>query len=221
MRKKIYHYKNLLIGSLCLGAMAIIAIVVSNSLIEKTSGGKLFFAKGDVPVTKVGLVLGCSPTLSDGRENFYFRNRIQAASELFSSGRVEYLLVSGDNSRSDYDEPTAMKFALIKAGVPDDRIVLDYAGFSTFDSIIRANRVFGQTSMVVISQAFHVKRAIFIANSMGLNVSGYAAKDVSRRFGFKTRVREYLAKVKTVLDVSILGREPRFLGDPITIGQEA
>lgn len=193
------------------------AILGSGIWIERTAQGRVYSSASRVPKHQVGLVLGCSPTLPDGRANLFFTYRIQAAAELFHAGRVTHLLVSGDNSRTDYDEPSAMRDALIEQGVPPDRITLDYAGFRTLDSVVRARRVFQQHDFVVISQAFHVKRAIFIARFHAAHVVGFAAQDVPRTTGLKTNLREHLARVKTVLDVTLLNRQPKFLGSPIDI----
>jgi SanA protein len=168
------------------------------------------------PRKQVALVLGCSPMTGD-RNNSYFENRIECAAQLFKAGRVEYLLVSGDNSRSGYDEPTAMKDALVARGVPTGKIYLDYAGFSTLDSVVRANRVVGQKDLLIVSQRDHVMRALYIADAHGIAASGVSARGVPLRAGLKVLVREALARVRTVLDVGILGRKPRFLGPPVPI----
>jgi SanA protein len=202
-------------------AVAALLIVGANVLVRKGSEGRVYYSVDSVPGFRVGLVLGCVPYLADGRENLFFKYRIRAAEELFGAGKVDYLLVSGDNSRKGYDEPTAMRDALVGLGVPSDRIVLDYAGFSTLDSMVRANRVFGQTDVVVISQEFHVRRAIYIANARGLTASGYVARDVTRSVGFKTHAREHLAKVRAVLDVNVFMRQPKFLGELVRIGDES
>jgi len=126
--------------------------------------------------------------------------------------------VSGDNSRKTYDEPADMKRALVRLGVPEDRIVCDYAGFSTLDSVVRAREVFLEEALIVVSQEFHVRRAIYIGKARGVDLIGFAARDVPRRHGIQTELRESLARFKAVLDVSLLGRRPRFLGEPIEIG---
>lgn len=169
------------------------------------------------PVRHVALVLGCSPRLRDGRENWFFRNRIECAAQLFREGKAHYLLVSGDNSRKEYDEPTAMKEALVQLGVPAQRIYLDYAGFSTLDSVVRAQAVFGQQEILIVSQKDHVMRALYIAAAHGIRAAGVAARDVGFQAGLRTRVREALARVRTVLDIHVLGRTPHFLGPRVPI----
>jgi SanA protein len=126
------------------------------------------------------------------------------------------VIISGDNSKSTYDEPTDMKNELVKRGIPESVIFLDYAGFRTFDSVIRAQKVFSQTEFTVISQQFHNERAIVIARHYGIKAIGYNAKDVTAYNGFKTKVREKFARVKLFLDF-IIGNEPKFLGKKIEI----
>ena len=109
-----------------------------------------------------------------------------------------------------------MKEDLVKRGIPENRIFLDYAGFRTLDSVVRCEQVFGEKEVIVISQRFHNERSIFIADSYGIKMQGYNAKDVSKAYGFKTNLREKFARVKVVLDL-IFGTEPKFLGKKIKI----
>ena len=167
---------------------------------------------------KVGLLLGTSK-YAHGRPNLYFVNRINAAVELYRAGKVKYILVSGDNSRESYDEPQDMKEALIAAGINAEDIYLDYAGFSTLDSVVRASEVFNIESLTVISQQFHCERAIYIARAHGIEAVGYAAKDVSGASATRVKFREYLARAKAVMDIAIIGTEPTYYGDdPYEIG---
>jgi SanA protein len=154
--------------------------------------------------------------MRSGTKNYFFYNRIKAAETLFKSGKVQFVIISGDNSLSYYNEPEDMKKELMKAGVPDSCIFLDYAGFRTFDSMIRAKEVFGQTKFIVVSQEFHNERAIFIARKYGIEAYGYNAEDVSAASGFKTKVRELFARVKVFIDV-YSNKQPKFLGDKIII----
>lgn len=194
-------------------------ILGARVLIERNAS-HVHASAADVPQHRVALVLGCVPVLASGQPNLFFHHRMQAAADLFKAGRVDYLLVSGDNHRAGYDEPTAMRDALVARGVPADRIALDYAGFSTLDSVVRARHVFGQSELCIVSQRDHAMRAVFIARAHGMSAVGFAARDVGFRFGFRTHVRESLARVRAVLDVKLLGREPRFYGPPVTIGAE-
>lgn len=170
----------------------------------------------DIPAAKTALLLGTSKTLDNGQPNAYFYNRILAAAELYRSGKIQYLIVSGDNSRKDYNEPEDMQKALMERGVPEDRIFLDFAGFRTLDSVVRAKEIFSQHKIIIVSQQFHNERAVFLAQQNGMEAYGFNAEDVNQYAGFKTNMREYLAKTKAYLDL-ITGVEPKFGGKRIQI----
>ncbi|MCF6365036.1 MAG: YdcF family protein [Bacteroidales bacterium] len=170
----------------------------------------------EIPKNKVGLLLGTSKYIGKSL-NYYYKYRIDAAVELYKKGKIKYILVSGDNSAASYNEPQTFKDDLVKRGIPAKRIYLDYAGFRTFDSVIRSKEVFGQESITFISQQFHNERAIFIAKHNGINAVGYNAKDLHGRNGLKTRIRERFARIKAILDVFILCTKPKFLGEKIII----
>lgn len=160
--------------------------------------------------------MGTSPKLKNGKNNLYFDYRIKAATELYSAGKIKYILVSGDNRRNDYNEPEEMKQALIATGIPEQQIILDYAGLRTLDSVIRAHLIFGLERFTLISQEFHNERAIFLAQQNHLQVIGYNAQDVSAYAGFKTNLRELLARVKVFMDI-ITDKAPKHLGEKIEI----
>ncbi|MCB0395394.1 MAG: YdcF family protein [Flavobacteriales bacterium] len=184
--------------------------------VTSSAVGKTFTDSESLPENKVGLLLGTGKILGNGHINLYYKYRIDAAVQLYESGKIHYVLISGDNSKSYYDEPTTMKRDLIKRGVPSDKIYLDYAGFRTLDSVVRAREIFGQESITVISQRFHNQRAIYIADSKGMQAVGYNAQDVTAGYGFKVMVREKLARAKMYLDL-IFGIKPKFLGKKIVI----
>lgn len=188
-----------------------------NEYISRYSRDFIFSSADALPKRRVALVLGTSKYLQGGDSNPYFVYRMKAAARLYREGKVDYILASGDNSKHWYNEPLKMKEDLLQAGVPEDRIHLDYAGFRTLDSIIRAERIFGLEEFIIISQRFHNQRAVFIARAMGLDAVGYNAGDVKGRKSIKTRVREYFAKVNAFIDVFILDTQPKFLGEKIDI----
>lgn len=167
-----------------------------------------------IPKNKVGLVLGTGKYTANGTINLFYKFRIDAAVKLFNAGKIEYILVSGDNGRKDYDEPTDFKNDLISKGIPAHKIFLDYAGFRTLDSVVRAKEIFGQTEVTVISQKFHNQRAIYIANHFNIKAVGFNAKDPLS--GRKARAREYLARSKASFDL-VFNVQPKFLGHPIKI----
>ena len=193
-------------------------VIVSHHAITRSSTGRVFSEPSELPSVRVGLVLGTSRYTRSGLQNRYFSYRIDAAAELFHSGYVEHLIASGDNSRLSYNEPEEMRRALVEAGVPNDVIYLDYAGFRTLDSVLRAKSVFSQERVIIVSQAFHISRAIYIARHHGIDAYGYSARDVEGRSGAPTMLREVFARVMAVLDVHLLNRRPRFGGSPVEIG---
>lgn len=208
-----------LLLALPLAALIALALIGGSQwVIRQASDGRTYEVATLVPHRQAALVLGCSKLLANGRPNLFFRLRIEAAAALYHAGGADYLIVSGDNHRHGYDEPTDMRDALIAAGVPGERIYRDYAGFRTLDSVVRARDIFGQREIVIVSQPFHNERAIFIARGHGIDAIGFNAADVARFGGLRTKAREHLARCKTVLDVWLLGTAPKFLGPPVTLG---
>ncbi|KQT24723.1 hypothetical protein ASG22_12105 [Chryseobacterium sp. Leaf405] len=201
---------------LLLFVAGIIFMVWANYSIKKSSESFISYNIKDVPDTKTALLLGTSKNLNNGSPNAYFDNRIKATADLYKSRKIQYIIVSGDNSTKDYNEPEDMQLALMKYGIPQDHIFLDFAGFRTLDSIVRAKEIFGQQKIVIVSQKFHNERAVFLAKQNGIEAFGYNAEDVNKYAGFKTNMREYLAKTKAYLDL-ILGVEPKFGGKKILI----
>jgi len=194
----------------------ILFVVGFNFYVENRVKDLSYSSTTKIPYNKVGIVLGTSKYLSNSRINLYYKYRIDAAVELYKSGKIAFLLVSGDNSSKYYDEPSTIKKDLIERGVPENKIFLDYAGFRTLDSMIRSKEVFGQESITVISQKFHNERALFIANYKNINAIGFNARDVNIQYGFKTQMRESLARVKMAIDL-LFGKDAKFLGEKIEI----
>jgi len=185
--------------------------------VAQAANGRCFEDVTEVPAAPVAVVLGTSARLADGRTNLFFLPRIAAAAALFKAGKVKALIVSGDNGTHGYDEPTEMKRVLVQMGVPEARIVCDYAGFRTLDSMVRAREVFGQQRLVVVSQRFHNARAIYLARAFGIEAHGLNATDVPVALSVKTFLREKLACVKAVLDVNAFGTQPKFLGAKVAV----
>ncbi|QJT12646.1 hypothetical protein E5E97_06855 [Aeromonas sp. 2692-1] len=211
-------FAKILLACLCL-LLASVATLLGYS--EWTVSDARHYTYDDVnavPYNRVALVLGTSKYLIGGSPNHYFKYRIKAAAELYNNGKVDYILVSGDNATVQYNEPRQMRRALIQAGIPASAIYSDYAGFRTLDSIVRAKEVFGQAHFTVVSQAFHNERAIFIARHFGIEAVGFNAVDPSAYQGIKTRVREVFARLMGLLDLYVLDKGPKFLGEPIVIG---
>ena len=199
-----------------LGLIVLAVIFISNVYVERNAKGKTYNKTNEIPYNKVGLVLGTSKYAVSGNVNLFYKYRIQAAIKLYKAGKIKYIIVSGDNGTQYYDEPTTFKEDLVKGGIPEERIFLDYAGFRTLDSVIRCKEIFGQESVTVISQQFHNERAIAIANAKNINAIGFNAKNVGGRSGKKVKIREALARVKLSLDL-LFNKQPKFLGDKIII----
>jgi SanA protein len=185
-------------------------LLLSNYWIDKSAEGSTFSEIEDMPYNPTGLVLGTSKKVRGGNINLYFKYRMEAAVELFNAGKIKFIIVSGDNSIMEYNETRDMKKALVEMGIPEDKIVEDFAGFSTLDSVLRAKEVFGQDSITVISQEFHNERAVFIGKNHDIYALGFNAKNVPQRYGTVTLTREYFARVKAMLDIYVLGSMPKF-----------
>ena len=205
-----------LVAGMLLALLAAGVVTYANVTAIWASRGKLFTDVTALPNAEVGLVFGTTDRVN-GRENLYFRYRIDAAEKVWNAGKVETLIVSGDNRSKFYNEPEKMKAALMARGVPADRIVCDYAGLRTFDSVVRAKEIFGADPVMFISQRFQNERAIYIADAHGIQAYGFDAKDVHTQGALKTRIREIGARVKMWLDVHFLDTRPRHLGDKIEL----
>lgn len=187
----------MIIGTLLVAAGA------AKTLIYRASRGKTYCDAESIPATQVGVVLGCAPRLKDRRPNPFFENRISAAAKLYFAGKVSMLVVSGA------DEVDDMKAALVQQGVPAERIHRDPAGYRTLDSIVRAKEFLGRDEVTIVSQEFHNRRAIFVAQHIGLNAIGFNATDVRVSASPRTRLREHFARSVTVLEVMVLHRRPK------------
>ena len=165
-----------------------------------------------LPVSETALVPGTAKTTAGGWPNLYFEGRVEAAAKLYHAGKIKSILLSGDNSRKDYDEPTDMKNALIDRGVPENVITLDYAGFRTLDTVVRAKNVFGKTEFLVITQWGHAERSVYLARKHGVKAYGFYAEEPNHIPWLvkKNRSREVLAAVAAWLDVNILNKQPKF-----------
>lgn len=175
----------------------------------------IYHDENQLPYQKIGVVLGTSKYVKHGGINGFYRNRIDGAIDLYWQGKVDYLLLSGDNAQLNYNEPIMMQKDLIKAGIPKEAIVLDYAGFRTFDSVVRANKVFNADKFTIITQEFHCQRAIFIALAQDIQAQCFAVPSPKQMK--LVRIREMFARVSAFIDLYILNKEPKFLGPSIPI----
>ena len=208
--------KKILYSILSIFILFVISLLLCDFIIDSSAKGKTYYSIEKIPKNRVGIILGTAKKLTSGGPNTYYTNRIVAAVSLFNSKKIDFILVSGDNGSIYYNEPEAIKKDLIKAGIPENKIFLDYAGFRTLDSMMRAKYIFGLKSVTVISQKFHNDRAIYIAQKKGLNAIGYNAEDITGTNGFKVQLREYFARVKVFLDL-LTNKQPKFYGEKIEI----
>ena len=211
-----WGWRQWLLGS---AGLLLTGVLLPQVMVPLAAYGRMYDRADDIPARQVGLVLGTSKYLASGRVNRYYLYRMDAAEAAYRAGKVRVLLLSGDNGSEYYDEPTTMQRDLIERGIPAERLVLDYAGFRTLDSVVRAAEVFGTRQFTVISQPFHNERAIFLARMRGLDAIGLNARDVTGRSGLRVQLREVLARVRAVLDV-LSGKGPKFLGDPVPLPEE-
>lgn len=191
--------------------------VYANIRVERTTKDKIYLRIDSVPHNKVALLLGTNPLNRWGGPNSYFTNRINTAAALYQAGKIDFIIASGDNHTKEYDEPTAMRDSLIAHGVPESRVLLDFAGFRTLDSVIRAKEIFGCDSLTIISQADHDARALYLAEANGIDaVAVVAPLRAGRWVRTRLAIREWLARDKMMLDI-LFGKQPHFLGERIEI----
>jgi len=214
--KNIFRIKTIIISLIIFVLISVISFTFADIRIKSASKKYLYSDLIEIPYKKVGLVLGTAKFLKTGEVNLYYKYRIDAAITLYKADKISYIVVSGDNSRKTYDEPTQMKADLVAGGVPEEVIFLDYAGFRTWDSVVRIKEIFSQDDFTIISQRFHNERAVYLAQRYGLNAVAFNAKDVEKYYGFKTNFREKLARVKVFVDL-LTNKKPRFLGEKIEI----
>lgn len=202
--------------ALLLSPFGLFTIICIDTYILVEAENQTFINVQNIPHNKVGLVLGTSKYMKRGSVNPYYKYRVEAAVALYNANKIDFVLVSGDNGIVNYNEPILFKHDLIKLGVPKDKIFLDYAGFSTLDSVLRAQKIFGLNRFTVISQRFHNERAIFLAKQKNINAIGFNAENVTGKNSIKTELREYLARTKACLDI-LVNSQPKYLGEKIAI----
>lgn len=205
------------LGILAILVVAVLFTIYVNIHVENLAKKRLYEDIDSVPHYKVALLLGTNPLNRRGGSNSYFTNRINTAAELYHKGKVDFIIASGDNHTKQYDEPTAMRDSLIAHGVPESRIILDFAGFRTLDSVVRAKEIFGCDSLIIISQADHDARALYLAEANDIKaVAVVAPLRAGRWVRTRLALREWLARDNMMLDI-IFGKQPHFLGERIEI----
>jgi SanA protein len=183
--------------------------------LDRAAEAKSFIDADKVPTVDVALVLGTAPIGPEGGPNRYFVYRLDAAAALYKAGKVKYFIVSGTRD-GRYDEPTAMRAGLIERGVPFEAIYRDFGGTRTLDSVVRARQIYGQTRLVIVSQRFHLSRALFLAAHEGIEAWGFEARDVEVPYSVFTELRRYPSAVRAYTDVWM--GVSHAVGEPIAIG---
>lgn len=207
------HWRKILRGLAGITLLFISLLVAANVWVVLSSRDRIFDSFVNVPSNPVAVVLGTSNKLINGQPNPFFEARIKAAAQLYLDGKAQHLLLSGDNRSRYYNEPMEMKKALLKMGVPDSVITLDYAGLRTLDTIVRCKEIFGQNKITIITQPFHCYRALFISDFYQMDAVALMADEPTLQTGAKVYVREYFARAKAVLDLYVLKTEPRYMGE--------
>lgn len=187
-------------------------LIGTNLWVVYSTETSVYSDQDSLPEHRMALVLGTSHRTVAGKPNPYFEKRMETAASLFQSGKIDHFILSGDNRSRYYNEPMAMKKALMKRGVPETAITLDYAGLRTLDSIIRCKQIFGQDRITIITQPFHSYRALFISNYYKMDAVAMVADEPDFEHSVKVRLREYLARPKAVLDLYVFKTTPRFMG---------
>lgn len=205
----------LILLSILLVAIALFA--ACQVYVARSGKKQLYSSIEQIPARNVGLLLGTVEKSRGGGENLFFRNRVEAAAELYKHGKVHHLLVSGDNHRRGYNEPEDMRKALLASGVPDRAITRDYAGLRTLDSVVRAKEVFGVSTLTIISQRDHDQRALLIADHYGMDAIAFCANEVPLKNSILAHVHEWMARVKVVLDLYLLHTRPKHIGTRVLI----
>lgn len=188
--------------------LLVLGVLACGAWIEQSGKGAVYDRAEAIPPREVGLVLGTSEKQRGGGENPYFQNRMDAAARLFRLGKVKRLLLSGDRRQADYNEPAAMKRALVSRGIPARALSVDNAGVRTLDSVVRARQIFGLARFTIISQREHAQRALLIARHYHIDAIAYAADDVPFQNAVRAHVHEWLAQVAVIFDLYVLHTAP-------------
>lgn len=193
----------------------LLAFYLINVSILRTSQPFLYDSVEDVPLAEAAIILGAK-VFPDGRMSDMLTDRTLTALELYESGKVQKILASGDHGQTEYDEVNAIKNFLLDKGVKPEDLFMDHAGFDTYDSLYRARDIFGIRSAVVVTQTFHLPRAVYIGRSLDIDVYGMKADRQPYLFAKRNAIREKLASIKAFLNI-LFHSKPTFLGEPIPI----
>ncbi len=169
-----------------------------------TTKSNIYKQVEDIPYNEIGLVLGTSNKEKGGGENLFFKERMATTFALWKAGKINIIIVSGDNRTQYYNEPKMMKEALLKLGIPSNKIRLDTAGFRTIESIKNAKKIVGLKKITIITQKFHGYRALFISKHYNLNAQVMQTHRLPLKYSGNVRIREFFARVKAFLELYII-----------------
>lgn len=220
-QKKIRGYRTrsliwFLAPTVVIGVLAGLAVLAPNLIIPLSARGHTVSWPEDAPRAQVAIVLGAR-VYPNGTPSPMLADRLQTGVNLYKLGKVDKLLLSGDHGQTTYDEVNVMLEYVLERGVPEEDVFTDHAGFSTYDTMYRARDVFKVTTALVVTQKFHLARAVYTARAMGLDATGVQA-DIQpygdeRRFA----MRDWLARVKAFFQLHVTRPGPRYLGPAIPI----
>ena len=214
MRTKYKWLKRGILALFCLGITGTAVVFGLSSYIKKETAEKIITAEEATDADCI-LVLGCG-VREDGSPSLMLRDRLEKGIELYEAGTAPKLLMSGDHGRKDYDEVNLMKSYAMGKGVPSEDIFMDHAGFSTYDSMYRARDIFCAEKVIVVSQEYHLYRALYLAEKLGLETYGVPAQDVNYRGQAYREFREMLARAKDFC-TAVIQPEPKYLGEKIPV----
>lgn len=211
----------ILIWAICSVIVLLLLTIACNFIVVGNASGRTYDCVDSIPHNRYGLLLATSPITPGGAHNFYFDNRIKAADDLYKAGKIDYIIASGGDYTNEHkngcDEPAAIRDSLVARGIPIDRIILDYEGLRTLNSVVKAKEVYGLDSVTLISQKYHNERAMYLADHYNLHAIGYnASPSHIRRNRIKNTLREYLARPKMFLDI-IVGKKPEIKSDTFAL----
>lgn len=205
---RVRFVKGVIKGGILVAFVGLTTVLLCNWWVVYTTREQVYFDVDRLPTNDVALVLGTSRFVKSGKENLFFRYRMEATARLWKEGKVKTIILSGNNDSEYYNEPSDMRKALLRLGIPEAVMTLDYAGFRTFDSVVRCKTIFNQHKITIVSQNFHNARALYIGNHEGMEAVAFAAQDVPEGYSFQTLVREYLARPLAMLDVYLIRPDP-------------
>jgi len=194
--------------------LSVIIVLGINLLVKHQTDPSIYFNAQNIPKTRVAIIFGAG--INNNKPGKYLKDRLDAGIKLYNNQKIDKILLSGDNGTDAHDELTVMKIYCYEHGVDTSKIYLDYAGFDSYSTLYRSKFIFKIDTAILVSQKYHLNRCVNIGNKLGIKSYGFAA-DQGTYQGFKyASFREYLAIVKSAIDL-IIDRKPRFLGEPVDI----